>query len=327
MRPLRLDLARFHRVPRTDHCGLHRRRLLRPGRTHRFRQVHRARRDLLRPVRHGAALGRPAPHRQRAGAVGERGPGAPGLRGVRGAVRGHPGGPPRRQGQGLHRRTPGSSSCRPASTCGCSTPPRPSAATAGHGAGRHPGRDGRAVAGRGRAALRAVHQLRVLPQGEFARFLHAKPAERQEILVNLLGLRVYQRIGERAGRASARPRPTASATRSLLGDLDRGRRRGAGRGRAGGGRRQGDGRPGRGRAARADRGDRGRREGARATGPGRARAAALAGWCRRPDWPRPGTSRRRPRDAAEKANVPCTPPRTARRRSGPSWPPPATTPR
>ena len=39
----------------------------------------------------------------------------------------------------------------------------------------------------------------VLPQGEFARFLHAKPAERQEILVNLLGLHVYQRIGEQAG--------------------------------------------------------------------------------------------------------------------------------
>src|SRR5436190_4221296 len=38
----------------------------------------------------------------------------------------------------------------------------------------------------------------VLPQGEFARFLHAKPADRQEILVNLLGLDVYQRIGEQA---------------------------------------------------------------------------------------------------------------------------------
>ena len=34
---------------------------------------------------------------------------------------------------------------------------------------------------------------------DFARFLHAKPAERQEILVNLLGLHVYQRIGEQAG--------------------------------------------------------------------------------------------------------------------------------
>lgn len=39
----------------------------------------------------------------------------------------------------------------------------------------------------------------VLPQGEFAEFLHAKPAKRQEILVNLLGLHVYKQVGERAG--------------------------------------------------------------------------------------------------------------------------------
>ncbi|WP_433614347.1 AAA family ATPase [Dactylosporangium sp. CA-139114] len=38
----------------------------------------------------------------------------------------------------------------------------------------------------------------VLPQGEFAAFLHAKPAERQKILVNLLGLEVYGKIRERA---------------------------------------------------------------------------------------------------------------------------------
>ncbi|MFI5908655.1 AAA family ATPase [Dactylosporangium sp. NPDC051541] len=38
----------------------------------------------------------------------------------------------------------------------------------------------------------------VLPQGEFAAFLHAKPAERQKILVNLLGLEVYGRIREKA---------------------------------------------------------------------------------------------------------------------------------
>jgi len=39
----------------------------------------------------------------------------------------------------------------------------------------------------------------VLPQGEFAAFLHAKPADRQKILVNLLGLEVYGRVRERAG--------------------------------------------------------------------------------------------------------------------------------
>src|SRR5215468_295674 len=38
----------------------------------------------------------------------------------------------------------------------------------------------------------------LLPQGEFAAFLHAKPAERQEILVKLLGLQVYEQIRERA---------------------------------------------------------------------------------------------------------------------------------
>jgi len=59
----------------------------------------------------------------------------------------------------------------------------------------------------------------VLPQGEFARFLHAKPAERQEILVNLLGLRIYQRIGEQAGARQREAEAHASATRSLLGDV------------------------------------------------------------------------------------------------------------
>jgi exonuclease SbcC len=43
----------------------------------------------------------------------------------------------------------------------------------------------------------------VLPQGEFAAFLHAKPAERQKILVNLLGLDVYGRIRERANALGA----------------------------------------------------------------------------------------------------------------------------
>ncbi|WP_432836563.1 AAA family ATPase [Dactylosporangium sp. CA-092794] len=43
----------------------------------------------------------------------------------------------------------------------------------------------------------------VLPQGEFAAFLHAKPAERQKILVNLLGLDVYGKIRERAAAEGA----------------------------------------------------------------------------------------------------------------------------
>ncbi|MEV0560072.1 SMC family ATPase [Dactylosporangium sp. NPDC050588] len=54
----------------------------------------------------------------------------------------------------------------------------------------------------------------VLPQGEFAAFLHAKPAERQKILVNLLGLDVYGQIRERANlRGSA-----ADAKLKVLGE-------------------------------------------------------------------------------------------------------------
>jgi DNA repair protein SbcC/Rad50 len=42
----------------------------------------------------------------------------------------------------------------------------------------------------------------VLPQGEFARFLHDKPAERQSLLVSLLDIDIYNTMGQRA-RASA----------------------------------------------------------------------------------------------------------------------------
>jgi exonuclease SbcC len=59
----------------------------------------------------------------------------------------------------------------------------------------------------------------LLPQGEFARFLHAKPAQRQEILVNLLGLHVYQRVGERAGVRHKQAEARAEAARGLLGGL------------------------------------------------------------------------------------------------------------
>ena len=38
----------------------------------------------------------------------------------------------------------------------------------------------------------------ILPQGQFAEFLHAKPAVRQQILVNLLGLHVYEKVREQA---------------------------------------------------------------------------------------------------------------------------------
>jgi exonuclease SbcC len=38
----------------------------------------------------------------------------------------------------------------------------------------------------------------VLPQGAFAEFLHAKPSERHNLMVELLGIGVYRRIGKRA---------------------------------------------------------------------------------------------------------------------------------
>jgi exonuclease SbcC len=53
----------------------------------------------------------------------------------------------------------------------------------------------------------------VLPQGQFADFLHAKPATRQQILVTLLGLHVYEEV---QSRASAR----AGAAEAKLGLVD-----------------------------------------------------------------------------------------------------------
>ena len=43
----------------------------------------------------------------------------------------------------------------------------------------------------------------VLPQGDFAEFLHAKPAARQQILTRLLGLGVYESIAKEANRETA----------------------------------------------------------------------------------------------------------------------------
>ncbi|HEX6445614.1 MAG TPA: SMC family ATPase [Streptosporangiales bacterium] len=60
----------------------------------------------------------------------------------------------------------------------------------------------------------------VLPQGEFAQFLHAKPSERGDILVNLLGLHVYRRIAVRAGELSREAAAQAAATDRLLGSIE-----------------------------------------------------------------------------------------------------------
>jgi exonuclease SbcC len=61
----------------------------------------------------------------------------------------------------------------------------------------------------------------VLPQGQFADFLHAKPATRQQILVNLLGLHVYEEVQTRAtGRAVAAEAKLAVLDQSLAGLAD-----------------------------------------------------------------------------------------------------------
>ncbi len=51
----------------------------------------------------------------------------------------------------------------------------------------------------------------VLPQGEFARFLHDKPADRQDLLTKLLGVGVYEKIGN-----LARVREAESAQKAAL---------------------------------------------------------------------------------------------------------------
>ncbi|MEV0729208.1 SMC family ATPase [Polymorphospora sp. NPDC050346] len=61
----------------------------------------------------------------------------------------------------------------------------------------------------------------VLPQGQFADFLHAKPAARQEILVNLLDLGVYDRVQKSASaRASAAEARLAAVDQLLDGLAD-----------------------------------------------------------------------------------------------------------
>src|SRR3954452_9459538 len=55
-----------------------------------------------------------------------------------------------------------------------------------------------------------------LPQGEFAEFLHAKPADRDKILTRLLGLEVYLAVGRTAGARGARLATRADALQTQL---------------------------------------------------------------------------------------------------------------
>jgi DNA repair protein SbcC/Rad50 len=60
----------------------------------------------------------------------------------------------------------------------------------------------------------------VLPQGEFARFLHDKPAERQDLVVKLLNLGVYEDMRQRASaRATAKKIELAGVEQRLSEDL------------------------------------------------------------------------------------------------------------
>ncbi|MDG4785901.1 SMC family ATPase [Micromonospora sp. WMMD1102] len=63
----------------------------------------------------------------------------------------------------------------------------------------------------------------LLPQGQFADFLHAKPATRQQILVNLLGLGVYEEVQKRATARAGRADAALDAVdrmRQGLGEVD-----------------------------------------------------------------------------------------------------------
>jgi len=59
----------------------------------------------------------------------------------------------------------------------------------------------------------------VLPQGAFAEFLHAKPAARQQILVNLLGLSVYEKVRDQATDRGRTAEAALAASDRLLAEL------------------------------------------------------------------------------------------------------------
>ncbi|MEV6298885.1 SMC family ATPase [Actinoplanes sp. NPDC051861] len=60
----------------------------------------------------------------------------------------------------------------------------------------------------------------VLPQGQFADFLHAKPATRQQILVNLLGLHVYEEVQFKASERGKTAEAKLGVIEQQLGTLD-----------------------------------------------------------------------------------------------------------
>ena len=91
-------------------------------------------------------------------------------------------------------------------------------------------RDGEMLAGAANDVTRAAEALLglpfthftkcvVLPQGEFARFLHDKPAERQDLLVELLNLGFYSRMGQQARALAAQHDNEVASDRRRLDEL------------------------------------------------------------------------------------------------------------
>jgi exonuclease SbcC len=90
--------------------------------------------------------------------------------------------------------------------------------------------DGAVLAGQARELDGAVEALLgltfsdftrcvVLPQGEFARFLHDKPAEREQLLVRLLDLDIYGAVAQRANAVAKECDTTATLLRHQLDEL------------------------------------------------------------------------------------------------------------
>src|ERR1041385_474671 len=59
----------------------------------------------------------------------------------------------------------------------------------------------------------------VLPQGDFARFMHDKPADRQNLLVRLLDLDIYERMLQRANLRAVEADARAKSDRQRLEEL------------------------------------------------------------------------------------------------------------
>jgi exonuclease SbcC len=91
--------------------------------------------------------------------------------------------------------------------------------------------DGEVLAGAAKEVDAAVERLLgltfehftravVLPQGEFARFLHDKPGARQDLLVRLLGFDVYERMMQRANTLATEHEAAGALARQRLDALD-----------------------------------------------------------------------------------------------------------